>query len=69
MSDLKFTDKEKIQYSKYIISMLLPFVKQFNEEQMKEKHVEAKIQGIFLMDESTLDFELRIVKFFDHHLP
>lgn len=44
--DLKFTEEEKIEYSKYIIPMLLPFLKQFNEEQMKEKAIEAKIQGI-----------------------
>ncbi|KAL8108555.1 lysine-specific demethylase JMJ29-like [Apium graveolens] len=54
LSNLKFTDKEKIQYSKYIIPMLLPFLTQFNEEQMKEKHVEANIQGLPI---SKLDVE------------
>ena len=44
--DLKFTDEEKTQYSKYIFPMLLPFLKQFNKEQMAEKKVEADIQGI-----------------------
>ncbi|KAK1369172.1 hypothetical protein POM88_035264 [Heracleum sosnowskyi] len=46
MFDLKFTDEEKIQYSKYTIPMLLPFLKQFNKEQMAEKQVEAGIQGL-----------------------
>lgn len=44
--DLKFIDEEKIQYSKYIIPMLLPFLEQFNKEQMAEKKVEADIQRI-----------------------
>nr|XP_017246916.1 PREDICTED: lysine-specific demethylase JMJ25-like [Daucus carota subsp. sativus]XP_017246917.1 PREDICTED: lysine-specific demethylase JMJ25-like [Daucus carota subsp. sativus]XP_017246918.1 PREDICTED: lysine-specific demethylase JMJ25-like [Daucus carota subsp. sativus]XP_017246919.1 PREDICTED: lysine-specific demethylase JMJ25-like [Daucus carota subsp. sativus]XP_017246920.1 PREDICTED: lysine-specific demethylase JMJ25-like [Daucus carota subsp. sativus] len=48
--NLKFTEEEKIEYSKYIIPMLLPFLKQFNEEQMKEKAIEAKIQGLSLSD-------------------
>ncbi|KAK1386852.1 JmjC domain-containing protein [Heracleum sosnowskyi] len=48
--DLKFTDEEKIQYSKYIIPMLLPFLKQFNEEQMNEKQIEANIRGLSLSD-------------------
>lgn len=69
MSDLKFTDKEKIQYSKYIIPMLLQFLKQFSEEPMREKHVEANIQGVFFMDGSTLDFERRTVNFYDHCFP
>lgn len=47
MADLKFTNEEKIRYSKYIIPMLLPSLKQLNEEQIREKQVEAKIQGKF----------------------
>uniref|UniRef100_A0A161XR68 JmjC domain-containing protein n=1 Tax=Daucus carota subsp. sativus TaxID=79200 RepID=A0A161XR68_DAUCS len=46
MADLKFTNEEKIRYSKYIIPMLLPSLKQLNEEQIREKQVEAKIQGV-----------------------
>ncbi|KAK1369392.1 hypothetical protein POM88_035484 [Heracleum sosnowskyi] len=53
--DLKFTDEEKIQYSKYTIPMLLPFLKQFNKEQMAEKQVEADIQGLPL---SKLEVEM-----------
>ncbi|WOH00472.1 hypothetical protein DCAR_0519835 [Daucus carota subsp. sativus] len=42
----KFTTEEKVQYSKYIIRMLLPFLKEFNEKQKREKQIEAKIQGL-----------------------
>ncbi|KAK1369170.1 hypothetical protein POM88_035262 [Heracleum sosnowskyi] len=55
--DLEFTDEEKIQYSKYIIPMLLPFLKQFNKEQMAEKQVEADIQGL-----SLSEFEVKQIK-------
>lgn len=44
---LKFNDEEKIQYSKYIVQMLLPYLKQFHAEQLVEKEMEAKIHGIF----------------------
>lgn len=44
---LQFGDEEKIQYSKYLLKMLLPFLKQFNAEQLAEKELEAKIQGNF----------------------
>ncbi|KAK3007924.1 hypothetical protein RJ639_014733 [Escallonia herrerae] len=43
---LEFRNDEMISYSKYILEALLPFVKRFNEEQMLEKEIEAKIQGI-----------------------
>lgn len=58
MFDLKFTGEEKVQYSKYIIRMLLPFLKQFNEEQMREKQIEANIQGMFL------DFKISVALIF-----
>ncbi|KAK1384284.1 hypothetical protein POM88_022019 [Heracleum sosnowskyi] len=44
--NLKFTVEERIQYCKYIIPMLLPFLTQFNKEQMREKQIEAEIQGL-----------------------
>ncbi|KAK1382774.1 hypothetical protein POM88_020509 [Heracleum sosnowskyi] len=47
---LRFTDEEKIQSSKYIVSMLLPFLKQFNEEQMREKQIEAQVRGLSLSE-------------------
>ncbi|WOH11599.1 hypothetical protein DCAR_0831089 [Daucus carota subsp. sativus] len=43
---LDFSKDEKIRYAKYILPMLLPFVRQFKEEQLMEKQVEAKIKGI-----------------------
>lgn len=46
---LKFSDEEKIQYSKYMLQMLLPFLKQLHAEQLVEKEMEAKIQGIFFL--------------------
>lgn len=52
--DLKTTDEEKMQYSKYMLQMLLPFLKQFHEKQMIEKEVEAKIQGITFRDSNNL---------------
>ncbi|GJU56467.1 JmjC domain-containing protein [Tanacetum coccineum] len=35
---------QKIQYSLYILHVLLPFLKRLNEEHIKEKQIEAKIQ-------------------------
>ncbi|KAL1804138.1 hypothetical protein ACET3Z_032785 [Daucus carota] len=43
---VKFSPEEKIRYSRYILSMLLPFLKQFNKEQLMEKRIEAKIKGL-----------------------
>ncbi|XP_031094621.1 lysine-specific demethylase JMJ25-like [Ipomoea triloba] len=48
MKKLKFevSLEEKVQYSKYILLLLLPFLRQFNAEQMTEREVEAKIRGV-----------------------
>lgn len=46
---LQFGDEEKIKYSKYMLKMLLPFLKQFHAEQLAEKELEAKIQGNFFL--------------------
>ncbi|XP_047980581.1 lysine-specific demethylase JMJ25-like isoform X1 [Salvia hispanica] len=43
---LKFNDETKIQYSEYMLQMLLPFLKRFHEEQLAEKETEAKIHGL-----------------------
>lgn len=45
-SKLKFTDNEKLQHSKYILQALIPFLRQFSEEQIQETEMEANIQGI-----------------------
>ncbi|KZV52383.1 hypothetical protein F511_32944 [Dorcoceras hygrometricum] len=47
---LTFSDKEKMQYSKYILRILLPFLKQFHAEQLAEKELEARIQGLPVSD-------------------
>ncbi|KAH9612124.1 hypothetical protein KSS87_002604 [Heliosperma pusillum] len=39
-------DEEKFSHTRYLLSTILPFLKQFNQEQMMEKEIEAKIQGI-----------------------
>ncbi|XVE66360.1 hypothetical protein DITRI_Ditri08aG0074300 [Diplodiscus trichospermus] len=41
---LKLSDDEKVQHFKYLLKGLLPRTKQFSQEQMKEKVLEAKIQ-------------------------
>ncbi|KAA8531269.1 hypothetical protein F0562_005972 [Nyssa sinensis] len=48
--NLKISDNDKVKYSKYILQSLLPFLKRFNEEQMMEKELEAKIQGLSLSE-------------------
>ncbi|KAH1031112.1 hypothetical protein J1N35_043286 [Gossypium stocksii] len=44
---LKFTGDEQVQHSKYLLQCLLPHIEQFSQEQIKEKVIEAKIQGVF----------------------
>nr|GEV25769.1 hypothetical protein [Tanacetum cinerariifolium] len=41
---------QKIQHSMYIMHVLLPFLKRLNEEHIKEKQIEAKIQGCRLSE-------------------
>ncbi|GJY45144.1 hypothetical protein Tco_0433357 [Tanacetum coccineum] len=41
---------QKIQYSIYILHVLLPFLKRLNEEHIKEKQIEAQIQGCSLSE-------------------
>ncbi|KAF5193284.1 Lysine-specific demethylase jmj25, partial [Thalictrum thalictroides] len=40
------SEEEKVNYSKYLVHQLLPILKEIDEEQLLEKEVEAKIQGI-----------------------
>nr|GEZ23370.1 hypothetical protein [Tanacetum cinerariifolium] len=40
---------QKIQYSIYILHVLLLFLKRLNEEHIKEKQIEGKIQGTFFI--------------------
>ncbi|KAI3707498.1 hypothetical protein L6452_26078 [Arctium lappa] len=45
MIDFQPDDDQKVRYSIYILHVLLPFLKRLEEEHLKEKEVEAKIQG------------------------
>ncbi|KAK6157984.1 hypothetical protein DH2020_005298 [Rehmannia glutinosa] len=49
-ADVKLSEDEKIQYSKYIIKVLLPFLENINTEQVMERELEAKIQGVSFSD-------------------
>ncbi|KAF7143574.1 hypothetical protein RHSIM_Rhsim05G0169300 [Rhododendron simsii] len=49
-SDLKLEDEEKIQHSRYVLRALLPFLRDFHREQLREKEIEAKIQDLELSD-------------------
>nr|GEX51675.1 JmjC domain-containing protein [Tanacetum cinerariifolium] len=40
---------QKIQYSIYILHVLLPFLKRLIGEHIKEKQIETKIQGTFFI--------------------
>ncbi|XP_039068742.1 lysine-specific demethylase JMJ25-like isoform X2 [Hibiscus syriacus] len=44
--NLEFGDDEKAQHSRYLLRTLLPYLKQFCEEQIKEKAIEAKINRV-----------------------
>ncbi|XP_019247040.1 PREDICTED: lysine-specific demethylase JMJ25-like isoform X1 [Nicotiana attenuata] len=44
--EVKFSDEEKLEYSKHILRALLPALEQFNTEQMIEKEIECHIQGL-----------------------
>nr|XP_009767873.1 PREDICTED: lysine-specific demethylase JMJ25-like isoform X2 [Nicotiana sylvestris] len=47
LKNLQFeiSNEEKVQYSKFILQKLLPFLRRFNSEQVMEMEIEAKIQG------------------------
>ncbi|KAL8539765.1 hypothetical protein ACS0TY_001393 [Phlomoides rotata] len=49
-SNVKISEGQKIQYAKYIIKFLLPFLEQINTEQVMERELEAKIQGVSVPD-------------------
>ncbi|XP_071912894.1 lysine-specific demethylase JMJ27 isoform X6 [Coffea arabica] len=54
--ELEFSAVEKMEYSKYILQLLLPFLKQVNEEQMMEKRIEAKLKGVLILFAEALRF-------------
>ncbi|XP_042758580.1 lysine-specific demethylase JMJ29 [Lactuca sativa] len=48
--DFKPNDDQKVRYSIYILHVLFPFLKRLNEEHIKEKAIESKIQGSSLSE-------------------
>ncbi|KAF7132499.1 hypothetical protein RHSIM_Rhsim09G0070900 [Rhododendron simsii] len=42
----ELSDDEKIRHSMYLLHLLIPFIRQFNQEQLLEKEVEAKSRGL-----------------------
>ena len=45
--DLDISEDEGFEHYKYMLQILLPFLQRISEEQMVEKELEAKRQGIF----------------------
>lgn len=43
--ELNVSEDEKVQHTKYLLQKLLPYVKQLNLEQMRERELEARIRG------------------------
>ncbi|KAI3790729.1 hypothetical protein L2E82_03988 [Cichorium intybus] len=48
--DYKPNDDQKVRYSVYILHVLFPFLKRLNEQFIKEKTIESKIQGCSLLE-------------------
>ncbi|KAK1396481.1 hypothetical protein POM88_006344 [Heracleum sosnowskyi] len=46
----RLSEDDKFHYSKYLLKRLLPFVRQFNEQQIMEREMEAKIRGLSISD-------------------
>ncbi|XP_042500366.1 lysine-specific demethylase JMJ25-like [Macadamia integrifolia] len=49
-SKVQISDAEKVRHSKYLLHSLLPYLKQFVQEQLKEKEFDARIRGLTLTD-------------------
>ncbi|KAJ7954567.1 Lysine-specific demethylase JMJ25 [Quillaja saponaria] len=45
---LQVSEAEKVEHSKYLLQLLLPYLEQLEEEQVIEKQMEAKLQGVLL---------------------
>ncbi|KAK9748015.1 hypothetical protein RND81_02G029800 [Saponaria officinalis] len=46
--ELKISEDDKKGHSLYMLELVLPYLKQFDAEQMAEKEVEARVQGVAL---------------------
>ena len=44
---IRLATTEEVEHYKYLLSMLLPYLRQLHEEQVIEKKIEAKRQGAF----------------------
>ncbi|XP_019069082.1 lysine-specific demethylase JMJ26-like isoform X2 [Solanum lycopersicum] len=44
-SQCQISEEEKFEHSKFILQILLPFLRRFNAEQVMEKEIEAKTRG------------------------
>ncbi|XP_021761681.1 lysine-specific demethylase JMJ25-like [Chenopodium quinoa] len=44
--EVKISDDDKKKHSLYLLQTVLPYLKQFEEEQLMEKEAEARIQGV-----------------------
>lgn len=58
-SELEYRDDEKLQHSLHILRLLLPFLKQLNNDQVMEKMMEAKQQGSPSIDDLLVILNLR----------
>ena len=45
---IRLATTEEVEHYKYLLSMLLPYLRQLHEEQVIEKKIEAKRHGVFL---------------------
>ncbi|KAL5724685.1 hypothetical protein ACHQM5_007912 [Ranunculus cassubicifolius] len=45
---MKLTEGDKVNYSQYMVKLLLPVLEEIDQEQEREKKLEAKIQGVSL---------------------
>ena len=48
-------EDDKIEHSMHLLQVLLPYLRQLDEEQMIENEIEAKMQGIFFFLFSQMD--------------
>jgi hypothetical protein len=66
---IKNNDKEankdhEIELSKYMLNELLPYLRRLDEEQMVEREIEAKRQGIFSSKSLAYCNAFRLIFFF-----
>ncbi|XP_057787299.1 lysine-specific demethylase JMJ25-like isoform X2 [Salvia miltiorrhiza] len=54
-SSFTMSRDQKIQHSKYMIKLLLPCIEQINKEQVIERELEAKIQGVLVLDTKIIE--------------